>query len=223
MADQVIDDDVFVYTGGRAPQHVVNVIIDKSITSIDDEAFYDNPNLRSIEFHDGVERIGKWAFCSCPLLRRIKLPGVRLIIAGAFLSCTGLEDVEFGDRLETIGFQAFFNCISLRSITIPSIRTIGEGAFYNCTALTDAEFGKKLAKFLVAAFERCSSLRRISIPLRDNMFIFSELYQGYNQFYSCHKLATVDLVGGGIHKTVTSLHLESWRDDMNEEIYTFLS
>jgi len=171
-----------------------------------------------VEFHDGVERIGEWAFCGCPLLSQIKLPGVRLIIAGAFRSCTGLEDVEFGDRLETIGFQAFFNCISLRSITIPSIRTIGEGAFYNCTALTDAEFGKKLAKFLVAAFERCSSLRRISIPLRDNMFIFSELYQGYNQFYSCHKLATVDLVGGGIHKTVTSLHLESWRDDMNEEI-----
>ena len=130
MADQAVDaGDVFFYTGGRAPQHVVNVIIDESVKEIDDEAFFNNRNLRSVEFHDGVERIGEWAFCGCPLLSQIKLPGVRLIIAGAFLSCTGLEDVEFGDRLETIGFQAFFNCISLRSITIPYITSIGKWAF----------------------------------------------------------------------------------------------
>ena len=39
----------------------------------------------------------------------------------------------------------------------------------------------------------------------------------YEQFRFCNNLTTVDLVGG-IHKTVASLYLESWRDEMNEEI-----
>ena len=41
----------------------------------------------------------------------------------------------------------------------------------------------------------------------------------YNQFDRCGSLITVDLVGvGGIHKTISSLLLESWRDEMNQEI-----
>jgi hypothetical protein len=88
MADQAVDaGDIFVYTGGRAPQHVINVIIDKSVKEIDRQAFYNNRNLRSVECHDGVERIGRHAFCSCPLLRQIKLPGVKLIEQGAFSNC----------------------------------------------------------------------------------------------------------------------------------------
>jgi hypothetical protein len=31
MADHAVGDDMFVYTGGRAPQHVVNAIIDESV------------------------------------------------------------------------------------------------------------------------------------------------------------------------------------------------
>mmetsp|Transcript_18715 Transcript_18715/g.28474 ORF Transcript_18715/g.28474 Transcript_18715/m.28474 type:complete len:83 (-) Transcript_18715:412-660(-) len=36
-------------------------------------------------------------------------------------------------------------------------------------------------------------------------------------FVLCRNLSTIELVGG-IHKTVASLHLEKWRDDMMEEI-----
>ncbi len=220
MADQVIDDDVFVYTGGRAPQHVVNVIIDKSVKVIDDEAFFNNRNLRSVEFHAGVERIGRNSFCWCISLRRLKLLGVRVIHAGAFYNCSSLEDAEFGDELEKVGPEAFAHCNSLQSITMPSVRTIGEGAFSNCAVLTDAEFGDELAEFRVGAFDGCNKLRRIAIPLKDDIFIFSEYVRTFNpnQFECCPVLTTVDLVGGGIHKTVASLHLENWRNEMNEEI-----
>ena len=46
MADHAAGDDLFVYTGGRAPQHVVNAIIDESVDEIDDTAFYNNPNAQ---------------------------------------------------------------------------------------------------------------------------------------------------------------------------------
>ena len=89
MADQAVDDgdDVFIFMGGRAPQHVINAIIDESVKEIDDEAFMNNPNLRSVEFHVGVEKIRTRAFNNCPLLRRIKLPGVKFIEERAFLVC----------------------------------------------------------------------------------------------------------------------------------------
>ena len=53
MADHAAGDDIFVYTGGRAPQHVVNAIIDESVEEIDDGAFRNNPNLKSVVCHDG--------------------------------------------------------------------------------------------------------------------------------------------------------------------------
>eukprot|EP00985_Skeletonema_marinoi_P011254 scaffold5329_cov126-Skeletonema_marinoi.AAC.9 len=53
------------------------------------------------------------------------------------------------------------------------------------------------------------SLQLVAIPL--NCVIEK------NVFYKCSKLATVDLVGG-IHNTVASLHLESWRNEMRGEI-----
>jgi hypothetical protein len=61
-------------------------------------------------------------------------------------------------------------------------------------------------------------LRRIAIPLKDNLFSPHHSDQ-YTQFNQCDHLKTVDLVGvEKIHKTISSLLLESWKDEMNQEI-----
>ena len=60
------------------------------------------------------------------------------------------------------------------------------------------------------AFSRCPRLRRIALPLKNNLL-------GRGVFDDCHNLSQVDLVGG-IHKTVSSLLLESWRNEMNDVI-----
>src|SRR5210317_2060205 len=106
MADHAAGDDIFVYTGGRAPEHVVNAIIDESVEEIDEDAFYDNPNLRSVVCHDGLLKVGKWAFGNCRSLQRIKMPGVKIIEECAFHGCNSL-DVE-SDKLETVGGSAFY-------------------------------------------------------------------------------------------------------------------
>ena len=87
MADHAAGDNIFVYTGGRAPQHVVNAIIDESVDEIDNEAFRNNPNLRSVVCHDRVLKVGACVFQSCSSLQRIKMPGVKLIGDGAFYYC----------------------------------------------------------------------------------------------------------------------------------------
>ena len=166
--------------------------------------------------HEEIERIEEEAFDGCWYLRWLKSPGVKIVEEWAFNNCQDLTDVEFGEKLETIGDGAFNNCISMRNIKMPSVRTIVNGAFLDCWQLTDVEL-LEVETIDDGAFRVCKRLTHIAIPLKDNMFLPNIHTQQYTQFNSCENLTTVDLVGG-IHKTISSLLLESWRNDMNQEI-----
>ena len=220
MADHAEDDfdgDIFIYRGGRAPLHVTHVLIDESVDEIEDDAFKDCENLLQVETHNGLRKVGKYAFRRCRSLRLINLRSVIEIGESAFFGCKNLESVEFGDRLETIGKFAFDSCTSLTNLKLPSIITIGRFAFFGCNRLTGIELSERLESIEAKAFRYCERLQRIAIPLKRDLFEISDGSQRYNQFDCCEELATVDLVGG-VHKTVASLHMESWRTDMIAEI-----
>ena len=206
------DDDVFFYMGGdqQLPDGVRRAKIHKSVKIVRARAFKGRRHLISVEFHDGVEIIEEEAFHGCHSLRSVKLQGVKSIKKRAFSQCYSLTDAEFDDKLETIE-QSAFNSTALKNIKIPSVRTIGMQAFYNCVELSDVECGKLLETLQSFAFADCHKLERVAMPLKDDMI------GGNHVFGNCSKLISVDLVGG-IHKTVASLHLESWRNEMNNEI-----
>ena len=212
------DDDVFIYMGGdqRVPRDVRYVRVHKSVKIISQEAFICCRNLVSIELHDGVEIIEEWAFrlcislrriklsggvrviryrafSDCISLRRIKLAGARVIGDWAFNNCTALESVEFGDKLETIGQHAFA-CTNLTTIKFSKVSVIRVCAFANCEQLTEVALSKDLKTFGEDA-------------LKAGMF-------DDGVFDGCDALSRVDLVGG-IHKTVASFFIDSWRNEMN--------
>ena len=137
--------------------------------------------------------------------------GVIEIEDHAFAGCYALSNVEF-DKLEITGRGSLCFCESLRSINLPSIRRILPRAFFYCTALTDVVFGEEMEGIEERAFRECTSLRRIAIPLKDNLIIKN------GAFNSCDNLVRVDIVGVELHKTISSLHMESWRNEMKEEI-----
>ena len=206
-------DEIFVYMGGaqRVPDLVRRARIHISVKIIRRGAFLHRTNLISVEFHDGIEIIEEGAFLWCISLRgSIKLLDIRIIKAEAFYNCKGLTDVEFGNKLETIERCAFYKCISLRNITMPQVRTIGGYAFYECGELTELDLPEGLETVGYGAFQYCESVRRIALPLKDDMI-------ENRVFHNCPNLTTVDLVGG-IHNTVSSLHHESWRNEMKGEI-----
>ena len=208
------DDDIFVYMGGnqRVPNGVRRARIHKSVKIVRANAFRDRRQLISVEFHDGVEIIEEGAFYGCDSLRGpIKLMVVKIIKRQAFSCCYHLTDVEFGDELETIEMSAFNSCYSLRKIRMPSVRTVGERAFAWCRQLTDLECTETLEALHTGAFECCFKLERIALPL-----LKGDMVEG-SVFYGCDNLIAVDLVGG-IHQTVASLHMESWRNEMTNEI-----
>eukprot|EP00986_Skeletonema_menzelii_P010831 scaffold5410_cov112-Skeletonema_menzelii.AAC.1 len=219
MAD---GNNIFVYMGGdqEVPDGVTHAVIDPSVKIVPRRAFYYLEELVSVIFHDDVEIIEEAAFYLCESLRGIKLLGVREIGEAAFHCCTDLSDAEFGDELETIGADAFSGCKFIRSIKMPSVRTVQQWAFGNCSQLNDVEFGIDLETIGVDSFYNCHRLQRIAIPLKDNLFPLSANEHRYNQFDECDNLTTVDLVGvEGMHNTISSLLLKSWKDELNQEMY----
>ena len=101
---------------------------------------------------------------------------------------------------------------------MPSVRTVQQFAFNRCRQLNDVEFGIELETIGSYSFFDCN-LQRIAIPLKDNLFPLDTHEQRYNQFDECYHLNTVDLVGvEGMQNTISSLLLESWKDEMNGEI-----
>jgi hypothetical protein len=240
MADQALDGNIFVYRGGIAPSHIIHAIIDQSISEIDEHAFGRCPHLQSVEFHDGVIRVKRWAFNSCLQLRQINMPGVEVIDQQAFGRCLALgnaimpsvrelqqhvfhhcfslEELDL-PKLEETMFRTFEGCRSLRRITMPSIRTIGDGSFFGWEQLLELDLPECLERIGTAAAIWCINLRHIAIPLqRDMLIVYDATQQRYCQFDHCASLTTVDLVGG-IHKTISSLHFENWRNEMKQEIY----
>ena len=217
MADHAEDDfdgEIFIYRGGRAPQHVTHVLIDKSVDEIEDYAFSSCKRLVQVDTHNGLRKIGKYAFMRCISLPHINLKSAVEIEESAFYNCANLESIEFGDRLETIGLCAFQECTSLKTpLKLPSIITIGRAAFLGCQHITDVEFSERLETIGANAFWKCERLQRIVIPMKRDLFAFDYVWQKYSQFDGCEQLTTVDLVGG-IHKTVASLHMERWRTEM---------
>jgi hypothetical protein len=214
MVDHAGDgNDVFIYMGcdQEVPGNVTHVRVHKSVKIITARAFQYCIHLVSIEMHDGVEIIEQWAFDQCISLRRIKLAGVRVIEHRAFINCRMLEDVEFGDKLETIGNNSFCLCTYLRSIKIPKVRVIEFSAFHSCFELTEVELSEDIETIGGAAFHECPRLRRIAMPLKDNLLRNNVVFAG------CDDLSQAHLVGG-IDKTVSSLLLKRWRNEMNNEI-----
>ncbi len=217
MADNQLNDvdgdDIFVYTGGeqRVPRDVERVRIAENVDTIPAETFAMCRELREVKGNNKLKKIERSAFYWCTSLRTVtKMTGLIEIEENAFCCCSALSDIDF-DKLKMIGDGAFDDCESLRSINMPSVRRVGGSAFAYCTALTDAVFGKDLERIEGSAFWE-SALRRIDIPLKDNL-IFDEY-----TFSECRNLSRVDILDGEIHTTISSLHLESWRNEMLEEI-----
>ena len=218
MADHAVDDGgngIFVYTGGRVPQHLRQIItharIDESITEVHHGAFLNCHNLQSIDFHARVEKIGRAAFMNCSRLRSIKLLWVKKIDKDAFRCCSALANVEFGNELRSIGDYAFYWCFNIQSLNISFVREVEEAAFQHCTGLTYAVFGDELERVKGLSFDGCTRLRFITLPIKDRLVIEEAAFGRAN-------FERVD-VAGSVHKAVSSLHLDSWRVEMNAEIY----
>mmetsp|Transcript_21454 Transcript_21454/g.32129 ORF Transcript_21454/g.32129 Transcript_21454/m.32129 type:complete len:325 (+) Transcript_21454:95-1069(+) len=217
MADRQPVGGIYVYRGGRAPNNITHAIIDKSVKVIDEEAFCDNEILLSVKTHDELEEIGCMAFCGCVFLTHLDIRSVRILDSSSFAD-SGLTEMDC-DNLEIIRDNAFQGCNLLRHIAFPKVKRI-DGCAFEDTALTDVEFPETLELVKGNAFYGNGSLRRICLPLKADLFHEENPEDDeyfHPRFDECENLATVELIGG-IHETVSSLHMKRWRNHMIQEM-----
>ena len=139
-------------------------------TGIDNEQFYNNPKLETIDFGSEctVSKIGDYAFQGCTKLSNIRgfNPGGQSSIGTyAFRDCVSLStSIYFSGSLTSISSGIFYGCSSIYSINLPSsITSISGYAFGNCTKLHTIYYGSSISKFYTisiasTAFKGCSGI-----------------------------------------------------------------
>ena len=182
--------EITSYTGSDSALTVPAEIEGLPVTSIGDEAFYQNKKIESVTIPDSVESIGNKAFAGsyvksvtmadsvtslgnaafkdCIYLTDVTLSGrLTAIRNNTFAFCTRLESVVIPEGVTLVETSAFQSCNHLASITFPSsLEVIGEYAFAY-TAITEFNAPENLEKIMSYAFFICDKLT--SLTLSDNV------------------------------------------------------
>lgn len=177
--------------------YINRVVIQKGITSIGKNAFWDCEYLTGVTIPEGVESIGDYAFSICKRLRRITIPdGVTHIGRGAFWSCVRLVDITLPESATSIGEGA---------------TSIGDGAFEDCDAIENIALPSGMTSIAARTFSGCRSLKNIVIPdgvtsigerafsscgLTDIMIPENVEYIGEGAFHGCEKLESIVIPDG---------------------------
>ena len=154
------------------------VSVPKNYTEIHYMAFADCISLTELKIADSNavyanQFIENNAFDNCTNLKTVTIPGtVKSIGYWAFRNCASLVSVILGEGIESIDKGAFAECKKLTSITIPgSVTVLGSennttGVFENCTALAAVTLVKGSDPAFIGdnTFKNCVSLSKITIP-----------------------------------------------------------
>lgn len=185
---------------------IENVVIDKGVTSIGNNAFESFSSLKSISIPNSVASIGEKAFYKCKALEGISIPSsVTSIGDSAFYWCENLESIDIPNSVTSIGHGAFSFCSALTRAVIPdSVTSMGNAMFSSCSALTDVTIPNSITKIDSITFYGCTSLENITIP--DSVTMIDE-----SAFKYCTSLENitipnnVTMIGNGAFESCTSL------------------
>jgi len=160
-----------IYLGDRLvniPDVPFRLIIDASVTEIDNDACYSLRMLREIVFHNKVTRIGRRAFRGCRNLQQIELPaGLLRLESFAFHGCDSLQEILIPASVQYIGEDVFCWCSSVHRVVFAPRTTsieLGGRMFWRCSNLRFVTFPQNLRSIPVGFFQDCTSLTHLQIP-----------------------------------------------------------
>ena len=176
------------YKGESTEVIVPRKIGDVIVSTIGDNAFKDQTNIKKILLHNSITQISNSAFSNTTysndasnytegvlyidnhLIKvcddvcgeyRVK-EKTKTIADRAFADCKTLSSVILPDGLVSIGSWAFCGCSMLRSINIPkSVTQLGYYSFGDCENLLQVKIPRSVKTIGAVAFSNCYSLESI--------------------------------------------------------------
>ena len=156
----------------------VKVVLPESITTIDEEAFWECESLTDITISKNVTEIGIGAFTGCKNLRINISPENKHyeMIENNLYTCGGetllqyftnsnVSSFDIPDTVTEIAECAFYKEPSLKSVSMPEgVEVIGKYAFFNCEALKDVHIPEGTEIIGESAFDLCDNITSINIP-----------------------------------------------------------
>ncbi|MBN2651654.1 MAG: InlB B-repeat-containing protein [Spirochaetales bacterium] len=169
--------------------NIKKVTFPLSVTDIYGGPFSDCSNLETVILPSNLKKIDRYFFSNCVKLKNVTLPSSITSIGNyAFSGCSSLKSIDLPEKLESIGNYAFFSATSLEHISFKSsLTSIGYSAFKDCTSLKSVYFSR-IKNIGAGAFENCISLGKV-----DMLYPVSRL--GAEAFKGCTSLTTAYLAG----------------------------
>lgn len=169
------------------------VIFGENIEVIGEKVFFNNKNIKGVEFSHSVRKIEKFAFGGCDTIETLTIPnnieeigdrafsgcdGLKKVelnnkILGnyVFYQCTSLEDVKISNNLEECGERVFSSCVALKNVIL-NCKTTGQGMFSSCTALESITIPESVTNMGGMEFYGCSNLKNVTI--NNNIISYEE-------------------------------------------------
>lgn len=135
-------------------------------SSVSDDAFVGDTQIKSVELEEGVKQIGSRAFKDCSKLESITLPeSLTYIFSEAFSGCTSLKEAAIPSKIKYITNNMFTGCTSLTSVSLPNgLTNIYDNAFKDCANLTSINLPESVTSLGQHVFDGCSNLKSLTIP-----------------------------------------------------------
>lgn len=162
----------------------------ESVYGVEENAFFGNADIESVEMPLSVSAVGVSAFEGCVSLKKVTLSeGVSSIGHRAFYGCKALQSIDFS-RTVNVGDYAFYGCASLKVAILSEDATyIGDRAFYGCKSLIAASVPDLVMRIYDYTFYGCSSLT--DLRMGENCHDI-----GKSAFYGCTSLKKVEFGEG---------------------------
>ena len=176
-----------------------SITLPEGVTSIGNKAFMNCSRLNSISLPAGVTSIGDYTFMNCPSLSNITLPeGVTSIGEAAFAECSSLSSIDLPDSLTSIGESAFAGCIGFSSIDLPEgVTSIRDHTFYRCLQLSSITLPEGVTSIGTGAFAVCASLITVNVNRFKSEDPINEITRGgSDMFYRCHDSLSIYVPAG---------------------------
>ncbi|MBQ8127887.1 MAG: leucine-rich repeat domain-containing protein [Prevotella sp.] len=144
---------------------LTSVTLPGSIESIEDYAFNICESLSSIEWPEGLKRIGACAFERTGLTSAVVPSYVESVGGSAFCYCKNLTHAEIPNPETKLGGSIFSGCQSLTSFSFAEgSKSVPSGMFSVCRQLTSVTLPAGIEEIEKHAFSGCESLSSIDFP-----------------------------------------------------------
>ncbi|MDR3156357.1 MAG: leucine-rich repeat domain-containing protein [Lactobacillales bacterium] len=147
-------------------EKVTTINVEEGVELIDEEAFCDYKNVKTIVFPKSLKEIRKYAFRDCHKLEKVVFPPnceLRQIGARAFYMSSRLRSIKLPKNVQFIGEYAFGYCNNLHKVSFlpeSNLLKISQHAFAG-TNLTEVTLPETIQFISLTAFKNCKRLQRV--------------------------------------------------------------